>query len=93
MAIKSVRVVIEGRVQGVFFRGWAVDEARRRDLSGWIRNRMDGTVEALFSGAAEDVDDMIWACRQGPPAAQGGNVSQHPAEPPKEKNFGHLPTV
>ena len=93
MTVISVRVVIEGRVQGVFFRSWTVQEATRRNLLGWIRNRLDGTVEAVFSGAEIDVNGMIRACWQGPPAAQVGNVTEYPADPPKEKAFGHMPTV
>ena len=56
MTVLSVRVVIEGRVQGVFFRSWTIQEATRRNLLGWIRNRLDGTVEAVFSGAETEVE-------------------------------------
>ncbi|MCH6588225.1 MAG: acylphosphatase [Proteobacteria bacterium] len=66
-SVKRVRVVISGRVQGVWFRGWTVDEATARGLSGWVRNRRDGTVEAVFEGAPEAVDAMVEACRTGPP--------------------------
>ncbi len=93
MAVKSVRVVIEGRVQGVFFRAWTIQEATRRNLRGWIRNCRDGTVEALFSGTETEVNGMVRACWQGPPAAQVGNVTEHEADRPKEKDFGHMPTV
>ena len=93
MTEKAVRVVIEGRVQAVWFRGWTIDEARRRNLRGWVRNRMDGSVEALLAGAEADVDDMIEACRQGPPAAQVAAITQHPAEAPDKPGFGHGPTV
>ena len=66
----SVRhLVIRGIVQGVGYRAWAEDEALQRELEGWIRNRRDGTVEAVFSGADETVVAMIEACRRGPPAA------------------------
>lgn len=92
MTTKAVRVVIEGRVQGVWFRGWTIDEARRRNLRGWVRNRMDGTVEALFAGDAAQVDDMVRACRQGPPAARVVHVTEHPAEDPSD-GFRHLPTA
>lgn len=86
-------MVIEGRVQGVFFRTWTVHEAEGRNLRGWVRNRLDGTVEALFSGTEADVNDMIEACRQGPPAARIDNVTQSPAEPPDTDSFGYLPTA
>src|SRR5581483_7758284 len=65
---KSVRLVISGRVQGVSYRYWAVGEARNRHLDGWVRNRRDGTVEAAFGGPAATVDEMIEACKKGPPA-------------------------
>lgn len=66
----AARVFVEGRVQGVWFRGWTVDQASARGLRGWVRNRSDGTVEALFIGEATAVRDMIAACRQGPSAAR-----------------------
>ena len=92
MTEKAVRVVIEGRVQGVWFRGWTIDEAQRRGLRGWVRNRRDGAVEALFAGEAAQVDDMVRACRRGPPAARVENVGVHPAEDPGN-GFRHLPTA
>ena len=65
----AIRVVIEGRVQGVWYRGWTVDQARALGLDGWVRNRRDGAVEALFSGAPSQVNEMLGRCREGPPAA------------------------
>jgi acylphosphatase len=65
----AVHVIIEGRVQGVWFRGWTVDEANARGLRGWVRNRRDGTVEALFIGEGRAVGEMIAACHNGPAAA------------------------
>lgn len=65
-----VCVRITGRVQGVWFRGWAVDEAVARGLSGWVVNRADGSVEALFSGTEKEVQAMLMACKKGPPLAQ-----------------------
>ena len=70
MADAAVRVRITGRVQGVWYRGWTVGEAQARSLSGWVRNRADGSVEAVFAGERESVDDMVEACRRGPPAAR-----------------------
>jgi acylphosphatase len=61
---------IHGRVQGVGYRAWVEDEAAARGLEGWARNRRDGSVEAVFSGAADVVHDMIAACRRGPPSAR-----------------------
>ncbi len=93
MIQSAVRVRIEGRVQGVWFRAWTAQEATARGLDGWVRNRADGTVEALFAGPADVVEDMIAACRQGPPAAQVTSVTTEPAEDPGETGFRQLPTV
>ena len=71
-----VQVVIRGRVQGVGFRAWTEFMAVRRGVEGWVRNRRDGAVEALFSGAEEGVLAMIELCRQGPPGARVEVVDQ-----------------
>ena len=90
---KAIRATIEGRVQGVWFRAWMADEAGARGLDGWVRNRADGTVEALFAGTAKTVEDMVAACRRGPPAARVTTVRTEPAEDPGETGFGPAPTV
>ncbi len=92
MATASVRVRIEGRVQGVWYRGWTMAEANRLGLSGWVRNRSDGSVEALFSGPADRVKAMVEACRRGPPAAQVTRVTEEPASTPAETGFRQAPT-
>jgi acylphosphatase len=79
-AVRAVAVRIEGRVQGVWFRGWAVEEAARRGLRGWVRNRNDGSVEALFIGPGQSVSAMVAACRRGPPAARVSKVLEQGAE-------------
>lgn len=62
--------MIKGRVQGVWFRRWTVDNARLLGLSGWVRNRRDGSVEAVFSGKSDKVDEMAERrCRIGPSGA------------------------
>ena len=66
----TFRVVMAGRVQGVGFRAWAERQARALGLSGWVRNLADGTVEAVFHGPADKVDDMISRCRRGPERAR-----------------------
>lgn len=91
--IKSVRVVIEGRVQGVWYRGWTVERATSLALSGWVRNRSDGSVEALFSGPTATVETMIAACRIGPPAACVSRLSVEPAAAPPGSGFHQRPTV
>jgi acylphosphatase len=64
------QVIIRGRVQRVGFRAWAESTASARGLEGWVRNRRDGSVEALFAGPAQTVTDMVEACRRGPPGAR-----------------------
>lgn len=74
MTAKSVKIRIRGRVQGVFFRAWVKDKADQLGIQGWIRNRLDGDVEALLIGEARAVDVLIAECRQGPPTAQVDDV-------------------
>ena len=70
MERSAVHLVIVGRVQGVAFRARAVVEATHLGLSGWVRNRMDGTVEARAEGAPQAVEAFVAWCRQGPSMAQ-----------------------
>lgn len=67
-------VVVRGRVQGVGYRAWTEDAARARGLEGWVRNRRDGVVEAVFAGPADLVEAMVEACRRGPPGARVDTV-------------------
>ena len=67
-------VVVRGRVQGVGYRAFVEDEAIRRGLEGWVRNRRDGTVEALFAGPAAAVEAMIADCRRGPYGARVDDI-------------------
>ncbi len=92
-AIKCVRVRIEGKVQGVWFRAWTAEEAAARGLRGWVRNRRDGSVEAQFAGPAEKVDDMVAACRRGPPLARVDGIIAAPVEDDGAPGFRGLPTV
>lgn len=68
--IRMIRVRIEGRVQGVGYRVWTADMAREIGLSGWVRNRRDGTVEALFAGPSAAVEAMLARCQGGPRASR-----------------------
>jgi acylphosphatase len=74
-------VVIHGRVQGVGFRAWTELSALERGLQGWVRNRRDGCVEALFIGVEETVADMIVLCHSGPPGARVDHVDEREAGP------------
>jgi acylphosphatase len=73
--MRSVHLRITGRVQGVGYRAWAIETARRLGLRGWVRNRADGTVEALVIGAEDPVSTMIEVCREGPFAARVAEVA------------------
>ncbi len=87
------RVVISGRVQSVWYRGWVVDEALARGLDGWVRNRRDGSVEAVFAGTPEAVAEMVAACRQGPPMARVVAVETHAHEDPVAPGFAQMPSA
>lgn len=83
---------ITGRVQGVGFRYALQREALARGLAGWVRNRRDGSVEALFAGPAEAVERMLEACRVGPSRARVDAVARHAAEDDGVAGFRQLPT-
>ena len=93
MAEKSVRVVIEGRVQGVWFRGWTIENAKRLGLIGWVRNKKNGSVEALFSGESIKVDEMLNACWDGPISAEVSLVTLETDKSPEIKGFLQLQTI
>ena len=94
-----VRVAIRGRVQGVGYRYWLAQRATARGLEGWVRNRRDGSVEALLSGPADVVSAMIASCRRGPASARVEAVAEEPAGPdalnlrPPGERFSVLPTI
>jgi acylphosphatase len=69
-------VLIRGRVQGVGYRDFVQSAALDRGLEGWVRNRRDGSVEAVFAGPAATVAQMVEACRRGPPAARVNAVDE-----------------
>ncbi|ACB24730.1 acylphosphatase [Methylobacterium sp. PvP062] len=72
---RTISVIVTGRVQGVSYRAWTQSEARARGLAGTVRNRDDGSVEAVFSGAPEAVAEMEALCRSGPPGARVADVT------------------
>ncbi len=81
------RVVVSGRVQGVFYRASCRDEAAARGLSGWVRNKSDGSVEAVFEGDEAGVRAMVEWCRRGPPSAAVTNVAVTWEPPQGERGF------
>jgi acylphosphatase len=92
-------VMITGRVQGVGYRAWVDHQARNHNLEGWVRNRRDGSVEALFAGPPVLVSEMVARCRRGPSSARVDAVQDEGAGPdalnlrrPGER-FSVLPTV
>jgi acylphosphatase len=93
------KVMIQGRVQGVGYRAWVEWAATARDLEGWVRNRRDGSVEALFAGTAEAVTEMIASCRQGPPGARVDAVKEEAVQASElnlrsaGERFSVLPTI
>ena len=94
----AIHVRIYGRVQGVWFRAWTATEARELGLAGWVRNRTDGSVEALFVGPPADVETMLDKCRHGPPAARVDEVLHEtpestPLDEIRAAGFRKLPTL
>ena len=87
MTMRAALVRVRGKVQGVWFRGWTEERARELGLAGWVRNRADGSVEALFSGTEAAVDQMVEDCRQGPPGAAVAAVEVADGEVPASPGF------
>jgi acylphosphatase len=94
-----IQVIIRGRVQGVGYRAWVEYQAEASGLEGWVRNRRDGSVEAVFAGRPKIVAEMVALCRHGPAAARVDAVLKETALPeelelrrPTEK-FSVLPTL
>jgi acylphosphatase len=81
------RVVVHGRVQGVFFRDTARRMARSRGVAGWVRNTPEGTVEAVFEGEPEPVDELVRWCEQGPRGASVDRVDVSEEEPEGLEGF------
>lgn len=73
-------VIVHGRVQGIGYRAWTEYTALEKGLEGWVRNRREGTVEAVFAGAPEIVAEMVDACRRGPPGARVDHLEQREAD-------------
>ncbi len=91
MVTKHLR--IHGKVQGVWYRGWTVENATELGLSGWVRNRSDGTVEALVHGPVEKVGELIKRCHDGPPHAQVTKIESKDTVHDGAENFKQKPTA
>lgn len=89
----ALRIVVEGRVQGVGYRAWAVAEARRLGLKGWVRNRRDGSVEVLAAGDSPALDQFVRLLADGPRAAAVTGLRSEPADASGQTSFVQGPTV
>jgi acylphosphatase len=87
------RLIISGRVVGVGFRDWMVQRAEELGVFGWVRNRRDGTVEAVVDGDEAAVAELLRACRRGPRLANVIEILEEMAEAPEGPGFRRLPTV
>jgi acylphosphatase len=88
--VNAKRVVIAGRVQGVGFRAWMAHKAAELGISGWVRNRGDGKVEALIAGDVASVEEMSRLCRRGPRMAEVSSIAEELADPPEEPGFHQI---
>jgi acylphosphatase len=96
MSTRVIRhVMLHGRVQGVGYRAFVEHEALRRGIEGWVRNRRDGSVEAVFAGAGDVVDAMVEACRRGPFGARVDALDQRDgaADDPAARRPGEVFSV
>ena len=91
--LTSMIVHIKGFVQGVGFRDFLSMSAQHHKLDGWVRNRNDGSVEALVSGPTKAVEGLVASAMKGPPGARVGHVDLHNSEPPDEKGFQRRPSL
>jgi acylphosphatase len=91
--MRSARLRITGRVQGVGYRAWALGTAARLGLRGWVRNRRDGSVEALVIGEDDTIGRMIEACREGPFGARVSDVAVSDADDDGSVGFTAKPTA
>ena len=85
--MRAKRLVVSGRVHGVGYRDWMVEEATRLGVSGWVRNRPDGAVEALVYGDIDAVEELLRACRRGPRMAVVSRIEEDWADPPDAPGF------
>lgn len=93
MAGSTLHLLIEGRVQGVGYRQWFAGEARSLGLSGWVRNRSDGRVEAVVSGPVDLVERLIAAAQRGPRFASVSRIERHGMKEENWPDFTIRPTA
>ena len=91
--ITSLRVHVHGIVQGIGFRDFLTAAAQHQKLDGWVRNRADGSVEALVCGPTKAVENFVSFATQGPAGAKVSAVDLHNSEPPAEKGFIRRPSL
>ena len=91
--MNSKRLIISGRVQGVGFREWMVRKASDLGVSGWVRNRIDGSVEALVAGDTAAVEELLRLCRRGPRMAEVVSIEEDLSDPPEHFGFRQVPTL
>lgn len=89
----TYRVRVTGRVQGVCFRDWTKNQACRLQISGWVRNCRDGSVEALISGSPENIQEMLSIFEVGPSAAHVTSIRLKSSGPPLDGGFKQLVTA
>ena len=85
--MSAKRLVITGRVQGVGFRHWITKRAQSMCVSGWVRNRADGTIEVLVDGPADAVEELLRGCRLGPRGAEVRSIEETMGEPAEAPGF------
>lgn len=91
--MNAKRLVISGQVQGVGYRVWMVEQARSLGVSGWVRNRLDGSVEALVAGETAAVEELLRLCRRGPRMAEVISIEEELADPPDYFGFRQVPSM
>ena len=91
--ITSLRVHVHGIVQGIGFRDFLMTSAQQNKLDGWVRNRADGSVEALVSGPTKSVELFVSHATQGPQGAKVSAVDLHDSKPPADKGFIRRPSL
>jgi acylphosphatase len=91
--MSAKRLIVSGLVQGVGYREWMVAKARELGVSGWVRNRVDGSVEALVAGDTAAVEELLRLCRRGPRMAQVVSIEEELADAPAQFGFRSVPTT